>query len=420
MQFRASGTARVVAVGAALSITLAGCGVGGSVAEPGVSPAPTTLPSSSSAGSVTTSPTATSASSEIEATTPVTCVSKTLSGLSADQRAGQLLMIAVQTTTQSSAKQQIGQYHVGNVIFLGGWRDRAPIKAVATGLQAQAGPNATRNVKLIVAADQEGGAVQQLKGSGFSTMPTALQQGRLSDATLRRSAHTWGSQLRAAGVNTNLAPVSDTVPASLGTRNGPIGRWDRQYSSNPTVVGQKTGAFIHGMRDAGVTTSIKHFPGIGRIIGNTDHTASGIVDTTTTRTDPYLAPFRAGMKAGTGMVMVSTATYTKIDRKHAAAFSRPIVTDLLRGDLGWRGVVITDDVGAAASVQSVPVGQRATRFIDAGGDIVLTADLNTTGTMQRAIVARYRTNATFKKRTNAAVRRVLTLKDQMGLLPCSR
>jgi beta-N-acetylhexosaminidase len=171
------------------------------------------------------------------------------------------------------------------------------------------------------------------------------------------------------------------------------------------------------MEAAGVMTSVKHFPGLGRVKGNTDF-SSGVVDTVTTRDDDDLAPFAAGIQAGSDLVMVSTVTYTKIDPKNRAVFSPTIINGMLRGDLRYGGVVITDDVGAAAEVASVPAGQRATRFVAAGGDIVITAKASLTSTMVNALVTKAQQDQQFAAAVQASVRRVLTLKQNRGLLSC--
>ena len=127
------------------------------------------------------------------------------------------------------------------------------------------------------------------------------------------------------------------------------------------------------MLAGGIEGTVKHFPGLGRIRNNTDFNATGITDDVTTADDPYLEPFAAGVKAGAGLVMVGSAKYSKLDPGVPAMFSAPIVTDLLRGDLGYDGVVITDDVNAKA-VAATPAAQRAVKVVAAGGDIVLTGD----------------------------------------------
>jgi beta-N-acetylhexosaminidase len=146
--------------------------------------------------------------------------------------------------------------------------------------------------------------------------------------------------------------------------------------------------------------------------GNTDYSSGG-VDGTTTRDDPLLGSFRAGIGAGTDLVMVATATYTRVDPDHRAVFSRTVIGGMLRGDLSFGGVVISDDLGAAAEVQAVSPGRRATRFVGAGGDIVITADASLTAVMVDALVARAP-----QLDLDRHVRRVLALKQQRGLMSC--
>ena len=272
--------------------------------------------------------------------------------MDADERAGQLLMVGLDDdASRTSLDRLVARRHLGGVILLGGWGEgAAAVRATTSHLEALASPEATAGLGLLIAADQEGGAVQQLKGDGFSTIPSARVQGRGSTAELEADATRWGRELAKAGINVNLAPVADTVPASLGTGNGPIGQYGRQYSSDPQRVAEMVPAFIAGMRAGGIASTVKHFPGIGRIVGNTDVTARGITDRRTTVDDPYLEPFAAGIDGGVDLVMVGSAIYTKLDPGTNASFSKPIVTDLLRGRLGWAGVVITDDVGAAKAV----------------------------------------------------------------------
>src|SRR6202020_3083148 len=137
----------------------------------------------------------------------------------------------------------------------------------------------------------------------------------------------WGSDLRAAGVNLDLAPVMDVVPQGTAASNAPIGALDREFGFNPVTNGQHGTAFIQGMAAAGVMSVAKHFPGLGRATGNTDFT-SDVVDNVTTAGDPYLNSFKAAITAGVPMVMVALATYTKIDPAELAVFS-PTVMRLL-------------------------------------------------------------------------------------------
>jgi beta-N-acetylhexosaminidase len=164
-----------------------------------------------------------------------------------------------------------------------------------------------------------------------------------------------------------------------------------------------------------VLATAKHFPGLGRVRGNTD-TTSGVTDYVTTTTDQYLAPFGQAVTAGIPLVMMSTAIYARIDPNSPAAFSSTIVTGLLRQRLGFSGVIISDDLGAAAQVAATPVGQRAVDFVAAGGDLVLTVVASQASTMTAALLGRASSDPAFRAQIDAAALRVLRLKQSVGLL----
>jgi beta-N-acetylhexosaminidase len=164
-------------------------------------------------------------------------------------------------------------------------------------------------------------------------------------------------------------------------------------------------------------TTLKHFPGLGRVRANTD-TSTRAVDTTTTARDSFLGPFAAGIKEGSAAVMVSSASYPRLDSANIAAFSEPVITGLLRRDLGFTGLVMSDDIGAAAAVRVVPVGDRAVRFVRAGGDLVLTIRSQDAAPMTAALLAAARTSPAFATRVTDAATHVMRTKDHAGLLKC--
>ena len=403
---------------ALLALALAGCS--GDPAGSGTSPSLSTPAPSS--------PTATSATSSAPPTTPsaaptqdaaAACVSSTVEAMTPQQRLGQLFMVGFDTNASLGRLDDlVRDSHVGNVIYLGGWDGADKVTRTSEHLQGLVSGTSTGDAGLLIAADQEGGEVHQLRGEGFTRPPSAKEQATMSSAALTRAATGWARELKAAGVNVNLAPVTDTVPADIGRANEPIGRYGRQYGSDPETVERASAAFLKGMLAGGVEGTVKHFPGLGRIRNNTDFSSTGITDDVTDADDPFLEPFTAGVKAGAGLVMVGSARYSKLDPKVPAMFSAPIVTDLLRGDLGYDGVVISDDVNAQA-VRGTPAPQRAVRFIDAGGDIVLTGKASAAPAMIAAVKAKAAGDDGFAAKVDASVRRVVTLKERMGLLPCS-
>ena len=258
------------------------------------------------------------------ATSPVRDASSVFAQMSEAQRVGQLFMVGTPATVASSRTMaEIGRYHVGNIILTGRsyGGTRTPQK-VAAAMQSRTTTGATSRVRLLVSTDQEGGLVQVLHGAGISEMPTALGQGGLFTARLRSNAGVWARQLRASGVNMNLAPVMDTVPSPTAARhNPPIGEYRREFGFTVARVASHGTAFAEGMAANGVAATIKHFPGLGRVTANTDVSA-GVTDRTTRRGDPYLTPFKTAIATShVPFVMMSSAYYARLDRKHPAAFS---------------------------------------------------------------------------------------------------
>ncbi|MEO6700713.1 MAG: glycoside hydrolase family 3 N-terminal domain-containing protein, partial [Jatrophihabitantaceae bacterium] len=367
------------------------------------------------AGLTATTPAA--ASGQAPAALNPSAASNAFNAMTEAQRVGQLFMVGTPATSVSSqAVTDIATYHVGNVILTG--RSSAGVTAtaaVSAALQAKADAASTAGVPLFISTDQEGGQVQVLSGTGFSTIPSGLTQGSYAASTLQADAQTWGSQLRAAGVNVDLAPVMDTVPsAAFAPQNKPIGYYQREYGYDPTTVSTKGGAFAQGMAAAGIDATVKHFPGLGRVTANTD-TSSGVTDSQTTRTDAYLKPFADAVNAGVPFLMMSTAYYSKIDPANPAAFSPTIVTGMVRGDLGFNGVIISDSLGAAQVAAWAPA-DRAINFLQAGGDMALTNDPTLLPAMATAVLNKANSDSTFKAKVDASALRVLTAKQNRGLL----
>ncbi|WP_269938381.1 glycoside hydrolase family 3 N-terminal domain-containing protein [Arthrobacter sp. HY1533] len=328
------------------------------------------------------------------------------------QRVGQLFMVAANATGASAATMNtLANYHVGNVYLSGRSAGGTAATAnVVRGMAATVNGTTTGNVRLLVATDQECGYVQVLSGPGFSTIPTGLSQGTWAPATLQSNAETWGRQLGAAGLNMNLAPVLDTVPsAAFAPSNAPIGYYEREYGYTPQTVSSHGNAFAAGMRQGNIVPVVKHFPGLGRVTLNTD-TSSNVHDTATTRNDAYLQPFRDAINAGARVVMVSSAYYDRIDAANIAPFSPTIMAGMLRGDLGFTGVILSDDLCAARQLSPWSLQARAINFFQAGGSMLLCADPADIPVMYQAVLGTAQGSPAFAAAVNAAVLKVLTLK----------
>jgi beta-N-acetylhexosaminidase len=324
-------------------------------------------------------------------------------------------MVGTQATgADKVALDAVLRLHVGNVFLAGRSHDgTTATKAVVAKFTSAVAPATTANLPLFVATDQEGGEVQVLNGPGFDAMPSALQQGAMAPEALKDDARRWGAQLAASGVNMNLAPVVDLIASpAAAANNPPIGGFDRQFGYTPAIITSHADAFRAGMDTAGVVPVIKHFPGLGAVTENTD-TNSGVTDSTTTATSASVGVFRTQIEHSARVVMVSTAIYAKIDPRSPAAFSRTIVTGLLRGTLGFDGVVMSDDLSAAPQTQAWSPADRAIDAIEAGVDIVLiSADPSLAPEMVSAVVAKAQSDPAFAKQVDAAARHVVQLKRQ--------
>ena len=388
--------------------TLAGCSL-----IPGASSARSASPSAEPA---TPAPSSAAPSTAAASATPSAAASATagaLEGWSLEEKVGQLMMVGVDAISpQAVSTDAVVSHHVGNIFVAGRTTagSQATQKVIST-FTSKAGPDTTRSTPMLVATDQEGGEVQVLSGSSFSDLPSAMEQSTQPRDQLEASARTWGKELADVGVNMNLAPVVDLVDIDRPTTNEPIGRWGREYGHDAATVSSQAGAFAEGMRASGVIPTYKHFPGLGRVTANTD-TSANVVDSTTTRsTDAAVGVFASAIAAGAQVIMVSSATYALIDPSAPAVFSSTIVTDMLRTEMGFSGVVITDDVSAATQVQGVAAGERAVRAVRAGCDIVLaSADPTVAADMVKALIAAAQSDPAFAARVDESAARVLALK----------
>ena len=397
--------------------SLAGCSL-----IPGSSSAGSSSPSAKpkapepAASSAAPSPTA-AASASPSATATATAADGPLAGWSLEEKVGQLMMVGVDAQApKQSSNEAVDTHHVGNIFIAG--RTTAGSQAtqkVISSFTSKVGPGTTHATPMLVATDQEGGEVQVLAGSGFSDIPSALDQSAQPRDQLVASARTWGKELADVGVNMNLAPVADLVDIARPASNEPIGRWGREYGHDAATVSSQAGAFAEGMQASKVIPTYKHFPGLGRVKDNTD-TSAGVVDSTTTRSADTAVSviFGAAIAAGAPVIMVSSATYSLIDPSAPAVFSSTIVTDMLRREMGFSGVVITDDVSAAVQVQDVSAGDRAVRAIRAGCDLVLaSADPTVAADMVKALIATARSDPAFAARVDESATRVLNLKKSL-------
>jgi beta-N-acetylhexosaminidase len=224
--------------------------------------------------------------------------------------------------------------------------------------------------ELIVAIDQEGGLVTRLSPTyGFPAVASEAAIGAKSEAEVRAWADGLAATLADVGVNLNLAPVVDL---NSNPKNPAIGALGRAFSADPAVVARDAAIDIQAHRMAGVRTTLKHFPGLGSATSNTDF---GVADVTATWTQQELDPYRTLLGQGlVDVIMAGHVVNGQIDPAAPASLSRGTVTDLLRNELGWDGLVITDDLQAGAITKAFGAEDAVALALDAGNDLLLFAN----------------------------------------------
>lgn len=312
-----------------------------------------------------------------------------VNAMSLAERVGQLVMAPLYAGSDPSSLQDlIMNRHVGSVLIIGNWNSgTAGVAAATSALQSYA----PSNNRLLMTTDQ----------------------GTMSTDQLRRSAAVWGSQLKSAGINVDLAPVVGTVTVDRAT-NDPVGALDRDFGLDAAGNADHAKAFIQGMADSGIGSAIKHYPGLGSVTGNTDFTADGILDTTTTLDGAEINAFNSALEANPSMVMMSLATYQAIDPNNPAVFSSTLVTDYLRNTVGFQGVITSDSLSATA-LSGVQPSDLGVRLVEAGGDLACIGAFDYVQQVLDGLHAKAAADSAFADKVKQSAIRVMTLKYDMEL-----
>ncbi len=276
-----------------------------------------------------------------------------------------MLVIGVAGTELNARERDWLQHDAcaGVILFSRNFASKAQVAELAQAIR-EAAPRPQ-----LVCVDQEGGRVQRFR-DGYSALPSLEGFGRLyaRDAVAAlelAQEHAWlmASEVRASGVDLSFAPVVD-----LGRGNRAIG--DRAFSADPQVVAEFTRAYVRGMHAAGMAATLKHFPGHGSVLEDTHYDDA---------VDPRpldeiraldLVPFVAGIEAKADAVMMAHVVYPAV-APEPAGYSKRWIEDILRTEMGFRGVVFSDDIGMAAAFSAGGVKARIDAHLDAGCDVVL-------------------------------------------------
>ncbi len=337
------------------------------------------------------------------------------------QKAAQVLLLEFSgvTTISDSLEEFLTETPPGGLmLFSKNVESKEQVTALGDLLQERA-RTGLKGVSLFIAADQEGGDVQRIR-DGVPDIPSARTVGKTwTPEEAGSAAAETAKGLLAQGVNMDLSPVADVV-------NNSGFLYPRSFSGDPEVVAEFVGAITEAYSGQGLITLIKHFPGHGSGEGNSHVDPVISVDSKNTFETVHLVPFEAGIQAGAEGVVVGHILAKVYDAKHPASSSTKIIGGLLRGDLGYEGLVVSDAVemlgarlqsGKLGSATPKEAADTAVACLNAGCDLLMsTTTLSRQLVIVDGIVAAVKDGELSEDRLDDAVLRVLTLKAKHGLL----
>lgn len=287
----------------------------------------------------------------------------------------------------------------GVILFAKNAPDQGTLRTITRDLQRAAGGGA------LIATDQEGGEIRSIKFAPPQVSPATLT----GPTAAAENAAVGAQDLRKNGINVNLAPVADVAATPASVMAG------RAYRGTAEQVSGLVREAVKAHRRRRVAATAKHFPGLGRATANTDYEPVAL---TASRRELQqdIEPLRAAIEAEVPLVMTSHATYSAIDPENIASQSRS-VHDVLREDLGFDGVVVTDSIEAEAVLARSGVAEAAERSVEAGADLVLMTGSASWNEVYPRLRRRARRDRAFRARIDESARRVLALKRRLGLTP---
>ena len=334
-------------------------------------------------------------------------VDKLVANMADADKVGQLLMIGIHgKTLNDDAKFMLNEYRVGGIIlFDRNMESKNQVKSLITDIN-KTGKSAGLT-PLFIGIDQEGGAVARMEDQ-LIKVPPAEELGKEPIEQAVSLAKQSGTELKDLGFNINFAPVAD-----LGLTYG------RSFSTNPDEVVRYASAVGKAYDEAGLWYSYKHFPGIGK----TDvdlHADTSVVpvskETLLNEDTKVFVDLIKQSKPNTYAIMVSHAMYPQIDADHPSSLSKAIITDWLRKDMGYNGVVVTDDMDMGALAKHYTFGDMAVQSILAGSDILLVC--HEYEHMQEAyngLMKAVKDGRISKERLDGSVKRILLMKMSRGM-----
>ncbi|MFZ5813177.1 MAG: glycoside hydrolase family 3 N-terminal domain-containing protein, partial [Thermodesulfobacteriota bacterium] len=347
-------------------------------------------------------------------------VAAVLAAMSLEEKVGQLFTVYFEGPLVSDdLRGMIANYHIGGVIYYGvsgNVENPAQVAALSRDIQAEAAKT-PRGVGLFVSVDQEGGPVARLRREVtlFPSNMAVAATGKPKNA--RIAAEITARELRTLGINVNFAPVADV---NVNPDNPIIGI--RSYGQDPARVSRFVAAAVRGYDKNRMLCTPKHFPGHGDTATDSHLGLPMVTHDAATFARVDLPPFQAAISAGTRAIMTAHVELPAVDPTNTpSTLSRPVLIELLRNRLGFRGLVFTDSLGMGALAGTVGTVEAAARALAAGADVLLFgADRGHTPAQQRQAYARVlagvRSGEIPESRLDESVRRILETKRNLGIM----
>ncbi len=333
-----------------------------------------------------------------------------LNHMTLDEKLGQMFLIETyyETWTPDIASMVVGMHAGAVIIYAKNMQTPQQLKAYIASMQAHA------SIPLLVTMDEEGGLVDRLGYNNFfPPIPSAQSLGATGKPALATQAGDQAAQeMLAMGINTDLAPVVDV--------RGPNGSIEttRLYGDTPGVVTTFAGAYLDALQNNGVIGTLKHWPGIGDVTQDPHLTLPTITDSLPQLESQHFATFRALLSHDPGMIMVTHVIVTAIDPTMPATLSPKLVNGVLRGQLGYDGVVMTDSLYMQGIALRYNLPEAGVLAVIAGDDLLEGAfDASSMAGMIAALKAAIASGRISVARINQSVMRILKLKIRFGLLP---
>ncbi len=322
---------------------------------------------------------------------------------------GQMFVVSMDGTEPNYyIEKMIRERNIGGILLLGHNMESEEQTRWLVGSLQELSMQTEPALPLFVAVDHEGGEVQH--APWISAQPSAAEVGRRADPEeARRIAEKIGHELRRGGVNTDLAPVVDTgYGAAIGSRS---------YGDDPALVGRMGAAAVRGFERSGVVCVAKHFPNHGPALEDSHVGRPRVDHDVQTVAQRDLPPFRAAIEAGVPMVMVGHLVYPAIDPDRPASLS-PAAIQLLRGELGFDGVIVTDDLAMEGVTRGGTTAQAAVAVVAAGAVLLIISSLpEEQAAAYDGVVAAVESGEIPREQIDASVERTKNIKNRYSLNP---